>query len=160
MYRYLQFNVGGEKFACDMREVREIIHPPRLIRPAGSPAILDGFADIGGNLVAILRLDRLLEVDYRTPLLYRHILCLKDGLAHIGLLTDRAERMLVVSDADRRPVSGEPSFGAGIAGALETPEGLVHEISLARILSQAERQFVADLVEAEERRRELFQESA
>lgn len=160
MGTYLQFRIGGEAFACSLVDIREIIHPPRLIRPANAPSVLDGFADIGGSLVAVLRLDRLFGIEYRVPVLYRHILRLKDNRSCIGLLVDRAEAVTTAGDEDRRPASDDLPFSSGITGALATGNGLVHELSLPAVLSDAEQQFLAGLVAEEERRRALFEEGS
>ena len=58
----IAFTVSGRRLALPLAGVSRAVALPRLEVPAGAPAFLEGFFDLRGSEVAVLRADRLLDL--------------------------------------------------------------------------------------------------
>jgi purine-binding chemotaxis protein CheW len=145
------FDVGG--LACALRRstVRELLPLPRLWRPPGTPRPVAGFFNLGGAAVPVVRLDVLfgLERDGADAEqdLYRHLI-LVDGLTSSGrtaLLVDRVLDVIQVQDASLSAVRPENSLNSCVEAEIPRESGLLHLLSMERILLAEEQQALAEL---------------
>jgi purine-binding chemotaxis protein CheW len=117
----------------------ELAHPP------GLPSALEGFLNLGGTAVPVLRLDRLLQLPERNPGLYSKLIILKgvtDG--EIAILVDQVSEILSVAETTFLPVGKEHSFNACTEAAVPARGEVVHLLSPARILLEMERRSLSE----------------
>jgi len=89
----LMFHVGGQFSALPLECVERIEPMAQLAHPPGTPSPVEGILNLGGRAVAVLRLDRLLQLPERLPGLYSMLILLKDvSDARVALLVDRSAR--------------------------------------------------------------------
>src|SRR5262245_22104243 len=144
----LTFQIGADKFALDIRQVREVVPRVSLHRPAGAPAWLAGSFVYRGRAVPVVDLHRLLGAGECPPHLSSRIIQARwpgaEEEALLGLLAARV--------ADIREVHGRlevapslASTGGGAMGPAVVDGGsILHMVDLARLLPEAARHpFVA-----------------
>lgn len=155
---YVCFEVGDTAFAVPRGDVAEVLPVPLLHRPPGAPAAVGGVFDVGGELLIAVHLDRVLGLAAKEPGLYAHLIRLTDDNASIALIVDRVRRIVETARADVRPVDAEETFRGCVVGEFHAgDEQLVHVLSIARILSERERQRLAEYRDLEEARRAAFE---
>ena len=115
---YVTFRAGALEAALPQAAVAEILPVPELAAAPGAPRVLAGFVNLGGEAVAALALDRLLDAEggEPAPALYRHLIRLRPlaGAPSVTLLVDR------VTDAaahapDTQAVEEADSLGGCVA---------------------------------------------
>ncbi|MFT4253282.1 MAG: chemotaxis protein CheW [Caulobacter sp.] len=115
---YVTFRAGALEAALPQAAVAEILPLPELVAAPGAPRVLAGFVNLGGEAVAALALDRLLDAEggEPAPALYRHLVRLRPlaGAPSVTLIVDR------VGDAAARaqetqPVDEAESLGGCVA---------------------------------------------
>jgi purine-binding chemotaxis protein CheW len=80
----LVFHLGGALAALPLENVERILPMAELAHPPGLPSMLEGFLNLAGIVVPVLRLDRLLQLPVQPPGLYSMLILLKglvDSLA-------------------------------------------------------------------------------
>src|SRR5438128_2487698 len=82
----LLFHLPGHACALPLASVQEVVPMPLLSRPPGLPSVLAGFLDLGGAIVPVLRLDRLLGLSEVVPGLYTPLLVLRQPEDRLALL--------------------------------------------------------------------------
>jgi purine-binding chemotaxis protein CheW len=147
------FQLVGEKAAVPLENVRRIAPMAQLARPPGLPTALEGFLNLGGTAVPVLRLDRLLQLPERSPGLYSKLIILKgasDG--QIAILVDQVNEILSVAEATFLPVGKEHSFNACTEAGVPARGEVIHLLSPARILLEMERRSLSEFQAVAQRR--------
>jgi purine-binding chemotaxis protein CheW len=148
----LVFHVAGQTCAVSLKHVREILPMARLAQPPGLPSIMEGFLNLGGTAVSVMRTDRLLNLGERAPGLYTPLVVLRTSDGPIALLVDDACEIVADSPGTRLPVHEGQSFN-GCAEAGVTLNGrTIHVLSPERILLEQERRTVAEFQALEQQR--------
>jgi purine-binding chemotaxis protein CheW len=115
------------------------------VRPPGLPSALEGFLNLAGTAVPVVRLDHLLRLPVQRPGLYSMLIVLKsasDGA--MAVLADRVSEIISVPENALLPVGEEHSFN-GCAEAVVPVRGeVVHLLSPARILLEKEREVLSE----------------
>ncbi|MFV1919250.1 chemotaxis protein CheW [Sphingomonas sp. MJ1 (PH-R8)] len=151
----LLFRAGDHRLALPARDVREVLPLLPIARPPTLPRPLAGFVDVRGETLPVLA--PALLFDGGTALgtldLFSHLIRPHGPAATMPcLLVDRVEDM-VTPDADAiRPVEAEASHNGAILAEVTLPDGPAHLLSLARLLSEAERERLAALAAQAEAR--------
>jgi purine-binding chemotaxis protein CheW len=145
------FDVGG--LACALRRstVKELLPLPRLWRPPGLPRPVAGFFNLSGIAVPVVRLDTLFGLEATTSdaeaELYRHLI-LVDGLTGSGrtaLLVDRVLDVIQVDESRLSAVRPENTLNGCVEAEITRESGLLHLLSIERILLAEEQQALAEL---------------
>lgn len=92
------FGVAAERLGLWLKEVAEIIRPPKLAQMPMAPPSLLGLANLRGTVLPVLSLRRLLGWDDADSAETARVIVI-DRPAPFGLLVDRIERLLPVADA-------------------------------------------------------------
>lgn len=133
----LVFHLAGERAAIPLEHVQRIAPMAQLARPPGLPAPLEGFLNLAGAAVPVLRLDRLLGLPEHGPGLYSMLIVLKDD--RTALLVDRVSEIVSVPESALLPVGTDHSFNACAEAAVSVRGEVVHLLSPTRILLEKER---------------------
>jgi purine-binding chemotaxis protein CheW len=149
--RLLVFHLAGQVCAVSLNQVREIVPMARLSQPPGLPSFVEGFLNLGGSAVSVLRLDRLLNLDEHEPSLYSTLLILRSSGSPNAWLVDDVE-IVADSPESRMPVSAEQSFNGCVDAEVSVHGRVIHLLSPERILLERERQSVAHFQVLEQRR--------
>ena len=145
--------IGDRRIALRSDEVAAVLPLPRLQRPPSTPPPVLGFADVGGQAIAVIApLVLLGEAPPPTPDLYSHLILLA-GDVGIALLVDRViDHLSLPKDAMRAVAPAETANGCIVALFGDGDEA-THLLAADRLLIEAERRRIATLVAALAERR-------
>jgi purine-binding chemotaxis protein CheW len=146
----LVFGIAGEFCAVHAGSVQEIVPMALLARVPGQPPLLEGFLNLRGTSVPVLRLRRLFGFPPAEPGLHTPVVILRGADCPVGLLVDTV--IDVTGFQDRRPVPENGSFNDCAQALVESGGRTVHLLSTERLLLERERQCVAELREEAQRR--------
>jgi purine-binding chemotaxis protein CheW len=116
-----------------------------LSHPPGLPLILEGFLNLGGNFVPVIRLDRLFSLPEQIPGLNTHLLIVHGKDAPNALLVDRVEELLSIPVDAVAPVRQELSFNGCVIAEIQVGDKIIHLISPERVLLEQEAQRINEL---------------
>jgi purine-binding chemotaxis protein CheW len=142
----LVFEIGDRVCGIAAEDVREAVLVPALSRLPGQPAVLEGFLNLRGAAVPVVKLDRLLDAGDRPLSLHTPLLILEArGGEASALAVDRIDDVLSVPAEEFRPVGKEQSFNE--CAIAEFPFGGrgAALLDTGRILLEKERQCIAEL---------------
>lgn len=146
------FRVGGESCALPMGSVRAIVHMAALACPPGLPSLLQGFLDLGGAAVPVLRTARLYGLPEREPGLYTPLIILHGQSCPLALLVDEVSGTLSVAADKLLPVADAQALNGCIEAEVATADHCTHLLSPERLLLQEERQRLLELQSMAQRR--------
>ena len=139
----LIFDLAGLRCAVDASEVRQIVPMALLSHPPGLPYLLQGFLNLRGETVPVLRLDRLFGLPEQEPGLYTPLVLLRREGGTMALMADRVIDMRSLPADSFSPVAEHYSFNGCAEAEVRVPEGVIHVLSPRRILVEQERQSLA-----------------
>jgi purine-binding chemotaxis protein CheW len=107
--KLLTFRVAH--FGCAMyaEHVREIVPMPAMTKIPGQPSILEGFVDLRGAILPIVRLAALFDLAF-TPSAWSHVLVARISGSDIGLLVDGVDDLLTVDASELHPLAASQSI--------------------------------------------------
>jgi purine-binding chemotaxis protein CheW len=121
--KYLSFLLNQIPYAVPMDRVREVLEPPPITRVYHSPPSVEGICSIRGEILAIVRLDRLLNAREERDPHGSRLMVVRCKPEPYGFVV---ERMLGVMQAPAAalqpfPASADPADRL-LAGVLRLPE--------------------------------------
>ncbi len=152
--QYLQFCVAGEEHAVGLEHVREIVPMAQLSRPPGLPTVAEGFLNLGGTAVCVLRLDRVLGLGDARPGMYSAIMILRAGEGSAGWLVESVHRIINGGPEELHPIPPERSFNGCATAELSVAGGTAHVLAPDRVLLETEKKILAQFGREEQRRLE------
>jgi len=111
----LIFDVADATFALSLDVVREVLPLPALSRPPGLPSLIEGFFNLRGQAVAVLRLDRILAREGPKPAFYAPVILLQARGGLITLLVDQVRGIAEVEATALRAISKHDTFNSPFA---------------------------------------------
>lgn len=148
----LVFAVAGEFCAVPAESVQEIVPLATLALVPGQPPLIEGFLNLRGAAVPVLRLGRLLGLAPAEPGLHTPVIILRGQACPAGLLVDAAIEVARTGREESRPIPGNACFNDCTQAVVEAAGRTVHVLSPERLLLEKERQCVAELREEAQRR--------
>jgi purine-binding chemotaxis protein CheW len=151
--------VGDDRIALPSADVREVIPLLPVWRPPTLPRPLAGFINVRGEILPVLSPAALFEWPQASEPtdLFSHFVRLRgdagdDGGAALCLLVDRVEDFVTPPAAAVRPVRDSATHNGTVAAEVVLEDGIVHLLSLERLLDEGERARIAALTEEAARR--------
>jgi purine-binding chemotaxis protein CheW len=145
--RYLIFQLADRTYAVPIQCVEEIIPIAELSAVPGAPEFLAGFLDVGGQLVAVISLRRLLGMPGHERELYTPLVILKASPLKIALEVDSVSRIAEIDPQDLIPVTDGCSLNDCASAVARLDGQAVVLLSPQRILLEQEHRRVAELAE-------------
>jgi purine-binding chemotaxis protein CheW len=140
----LIFHSSGLGCAFPLEVVREIVPMARLSSPPGLPSGLEGFLDLRGTAIPIIRLDRLFDLAEQEPGLHTPMIVLRGVLAPIGVLVNSVRGIVPVPPEGLLEIPGDGTFQGCVTGAIELDGELIHVLSPGAFLQANEDRLLAD----------------
>src|SRR5689334_4271975 len=109
------FRLAGHHFAVALEPVSEIVPMASLSRPPLLPPIFEGFLNIGGTPIPVVRLAEMLGLSQDPLELYTPLVILR-GKLPLALLVKSVTGILSFSGEMLAPLSESASFNGCIAG--------------------------------------------
>jgi len=130
--RLIVFSLQGSKYALYLRNVAEVVAPPRIFPMPHAPHFFPGIINFHGNLVSLLDLALFLTSKPRSPL--GKVLVLDTGIANLALWVDTVEN---VGSADV-VLEEDESNETLVEKVLIMADGEVKMLSVEKLLEQLE----------------------
>ncbi|OGG54320.1 MAG: hypothetical protein A3F84_14840 [Candidatus Handelsmanbacteria bacterium RIFCSPLOWO2_12_FULL_64_10] len=146
------FTLAGQSCAIPLKSVREVVPMAQLARPPGLPALLEGFLNLRGEAVPVVRLRRLFGLPEASPGLYTPMVVLKGREGPLALLVDEVSGVLSASEEAGLPVQEGHAFNDCVEAEVVLDGRAVHLLSTDRLLLEQERRRIAELQVVAQRR--------
>jgi purine-binding chemotaxis protein CheW len=141
----LVFEAAGRFCAVPAGCVQEIVFLAELTRSPGQPSVLEGFLNLRGRAIPVVRLDRLFDFPVSKATLHTPLVLLNTGGGTFAILVERVLEITPVPAAALQPLSENDSLN-GCAEAQFTAEGRgVSVLTAGRLLLEKEKRCVAEL---------------
>jgi purine-binding chemotaxis protein CheW len=132
--------------------VREVVHFAELARPPGMPALLEGFLNYAGEILPVVRLDRLFHLGRRPPGVYSPMLVLRPAFGRLVVLVDSVRTVTTVPRASLLPVEDVSVLNGCVQAEVRLGDEVVHVLAPDRILLEQERRRMDELRDMVEQR--------
>jgi purine-binding chemotaxis protein CheW len=140
----LVFHSSGLNCAFPLQAVREIVPMASLSTPPGLPSGLEGFLDLRGTAIPIVRLDRLFRLPEQQPGLYTPMIILRGVQGPIGILVDRVRGIVAMPSTQLVDIPEDRTFHGCASASVELDGELIHLLAPAALLSANEDRLLAD----------------
>ena len=140
----LIFHLSGLDCALPLEAVREIVPMAMLSSPPGLPTGLEGFLDLRGTAIPIVRLDRLFDLPQQRPGLHTPMIVLRGDGKPIGILVDSVRGIVAVVAARLLDLPKSGTFQGCAKASLELDGDLIHLLSPDALLEANEVRLLAE----------------
>ena len=158
--RLFVFEIAGELFGVNLETIREVLPVSLLSRPPGTPSILQGFLNLGGQAIPVLSPKRLFQLNDLPPNAYSHLLILKRAEIPLAILVDRAVGTAETAQSSLMPVGQNHSFNDCVECDVRIGTQTVHVLSIERLLIKEEESRIAQLHSMEQTRLHQLEETS
>ncbi len=152
--KLLVFQIGEHLCGLPVEQVREVLPPALLARPPGLVLLLEGFLNLRGTAVPILRTRRLFALPATTPGLYTPLVLLNNGGFPLALLVDKVLQIASIPEQAILPIRDKSCFNDCAQAEVALEALLIHVLSPERLLLEKERRCLVELQAIEQRRLE------
>ncbi len=152
--KLLIFQLGEHVCGLPVAAVQEVLPLALLARPPGMAPLLEGFLNLRGTAVPVLRTHRLFALAAKTPGLYTPLVLLKNGGFPLALLVDTLLQVAAIPGDAFLPVRDKSCFNDCAEAEVAQEAQRVHVLSPERLLLEEERRRLAELQAMEQRRLE------
>jgi purine-binding chemotaxis protein CheW len=160
-FRVCVFRLGEHRFGLRLESVAEIVPMAALSRPPSMPSILEGFLNLGGTAIPVLRVAGLLGLPPVALELHTPLVVLRDDAVLLALLVDEVTGIASTVADGLVALADSASFNGCVDGQLTAGDDLVLLLSVTRLLLEKERQTLAAFQAVEmERLRQVDQVSS
>ena len=140
----LIFHVSGLDCAFPLEAVREIVPMAMLSSPPGMPAGLEGFLDLRGTAIPIVRLDRLFDLREQRPGLHTPMIVLRGIGNPVGILVDSVRGIVAVVAARLLDLPQSGTFQGCATASFALDGDLIHVLSPDTLLEANEIRLLAE----------------
>ncbi|MFC3675362.1 chemotaxis protein CheW [Ferrovibrio xuzhouensis] len=140
------------KCALPAADVRRLIHIPHLTRPPGIPSLVEGFLNLAGSVIPVLRIDRLFgEPDIAFDP-YLCVIVLKNASPPLSLLVEGVDTVIRLHADHISPVDPGESFNACVTASATVDGQDIALLDTRRLLTVREERTLAELLTIQQQR--------
>lgn len=134
--RAVAFQLGAERFACDVELIEEVVfRPVPRALPDVPPEVL-GVLHLRGELLPVLDLGALLGMPPRGNAVRVVLVASGVALPRLGLAADDVEDVVLIEPATLRPTPSGAARTTGVVAVAQRSDGLLALLDLAEILRE------------------------
>jgi purine-binding chemotaxis protein CheW len=134
----LTFEVGGQRYALPLADVRELVRAVALTPLPQAPAIVEGVINLRGTIVPVLDIRSRFRLPPRAIEPSDHLLVAWNGERLVALRVDRALELLRLDATTVADAEGVLPGVGYLAQVARCPDGLVLIHDLRTFLSRSE----------------------
>lgn len=112
------FRLGGQAFALAVEAVREVVPIAWLATAPRMPSFVQGFLNLGGIAIPVLRLDKLLGLNQEIRFGLEASILIMRGQSPMGLLVERVDDVRHTASFENLAVDGGHSFNGCVTAQL------------------------------------------
>ena len=137
--RVCLLSVGGEVYAIDLRNVREVFQVDAITMVPGMPAALVGVTNVRGAVIPIMDLRRMLNVPTAGPAL-PYAVVIRHGAHQVGVLVDRVPEIRTVQTEQFLPTppSDTPGGKSFLTAVLRLDDRMGGVVEVPALLASME----------------------
>jgi purine-binding chemotaxis protein CheW len=151
-FRVCLFQLARERFALRLESVSEIVPMAALSRPPSMPSILEGFLNLGGQALPVLKLAELLGLSQARLELHTPLIIVRGRAAPFALLVNRVLGIVPVPAGGLVAIAPADSFNGCVEGRLTLGDDTAHLLSIDRLLLEKEQRILVEFHATETRR--------
>lgn len=143
--RYLEFNLGDERFAIPLLTVKEVIAVPETTKVPFTPDYFLGVMNLRGQVLSVIDLRRRMGITPRGANSETAVIITDLGFTHLGVVVDSINRVLAVEGNDFAP---PPEIEKNVktdfvTGCYKSDKNLVLFLDVNKILDHDEKELLA-----------------
>jgi purine-binding chemotaxis protein CheW len=150
--RVCVFELGQHTFGLRLESVGEIVPMAALSRPPSIPSILEGFLNLRGTAVPVVRIAELLGLPPVQPGLYTPLVIARADTLSVALLVDRVTAILLLPPDALIRIPQQDAFGGCVEGRAMENGASIYLLSEKRLLLAKERQVLTEFQAVEHSR--------
>ena len=140
----LIFHLSGLDRAFPLEAVREIVPMAMLFSPPGMPSGLEGFLDLRGTAIPIVRLDRLFDLCEQRPGLHTPMIVIRGTGDPIGILVDSVPGIVPMAATRLLDLPERDTFRSCARASFDLDGDLIHLLSPDALLQANEVRLLAE----------------
>ena len=149
VHRYLEFNLGDERFAIPLLSVKEVIAVPETTKVPFTPDYFLGVMNLRGQVLSVIDLRRRLGITPNEASSETAVIITDLGFTHLGVVVDSINRVLAVEGTDFAPppeieMNAKTEF---VIGCYKNDKHLVLFLDVNKILDHEEKTMLAKSAE-------------
>jgi purine-binding chemotaxis protein CheW len=143
--RYLEFNLGDERFAIPLLTVREVIAVPETTKVPFTPDYYLGVMNLRGQVLSVIDLRRRMHITPLGDSSETAVIITDLGFTHLGVVVDSINRVLAVDGTDFAPPPEieKNSLTRFVTGCYKSDQNLVLFLDVNKILDQQDQELLA-----------------
>jgi purine-binding chemotaxis protein CheW len=146
--RYLEFNLGEERFAIPLLTVKEVIAVPETTKVPFTPDYFLGVMNLRGQVLSVIDLRRRMGITARNSS-ETAVIITDLGFTHLGVVVDSINRVLAVEGTDFAP---PPEIEKNtrtdfVTGCYKSDKNLVLFLDVNKILDREEKELLKQSTE-------------
>jgi purine-binding chemotaxis protein CheW len=138
--RYLEFQLGSEKYAIELLSVKEVIPVPDTSPIPKSPPHFVGIMNLRGHVISIIDLRKKLQVQPSEDKSEEAVVIINIEHISIGMIVDNISRVMLVSEEDIKPVPKVDNNvnSSYINGVIQSEQQITTILDLTKLLDIAD----------------------
>jgi purine-binding chemotaxis protein CheW len=141
---FLVFHVCGLDCAFPIESVLEVVPMATLFSPLGLPSVLEGFLELRGIAVPVVRLNRLFDFPDWQPGLHTPIIVLRGVSGPVGVLVNSVRAIVPLLSSRLLAVPGNGTFRNCAIAVAQLDGDPIHLISPGALMEEGENHLLAD----------------
>ena len=138
--------------ALPVNEVREIVPLPLLLRPPNLPSFLEGFFQLGKQVIGVVNVCHLLGIRRQAPGLYTPLIVLWTPQPPLALLVTSVQNVHTVPAAHLAPFTPGHTFNDCAVASITLDGRLIPILATERLLLQKESQCASEFQQLAQQR--------
>lgn len=142
--RFLEFNLGQEKFAIPLLSVKEVIAVPETTKVPFTPEYFLGIMNLRGQVLSVIDLRSRMQIEPLQEGAETAVIIADLEYTHLGLVVDSINRVIAVDEEQSAP---PPELEANhttefVTGCYRGDENLILFIDVDKILDSQDRKHI------------------
>jgi purine-binding chemotaxis protein CheW len=147
--RYLEFNLGDERFAILLLTVKEVIAVPETTKVPFTPDYFLGVMNLRGQVLSVIDMRCRMGIEPLSASAETAVIIIDLGFTHLGVVVDSINRVLAVEGHDFAPPpeiekNARTDF---ITGCYKNDKHLVLFLDVNKILDHEEKEMLTQSTE-------------
>lgn len=136
------FRLGGEEYALEISQIKEVVPTPNVSKVPLTPNYIEGIANIRGNILAIVNLEKKFDMPSTTISAESYTLVIEEEDWQLGFIVKEVPNTLSVSldQIDESPglVQDHSDEKSYIKGIVKMENRLIILLDLVRIIDKSD----------------------
>ena len=136
MTDYVTFTSAGQLFGLPIEQVQDVFTPANITRVPLAGREIAGVLNLRGRIVTVIDLASRLELDLSSRVPAKMAIGIERGSESFGILVERVEEVLSLSDGDREPtpINLDRTLDAIASGVFRLDEKILVALDADRML--------------------------